>query len=81
VSSFKEIIKTELDIEQDYLKLTRLGSNVTNFIDLKTTDRKSFMGKILEEVDVYLKYFKKVSTDMREVKSVISHLIDKLTKL
>ena len=49
--------KNELDIEMDYLKLARLGSNVTNFIDLKTTERKSFMGKLLDEVDIYLKYF------------------------
>lgn len=81
VTSFKDIVKEELDIEPDYLKLARLGSNVTNFIDLKTTDRKNFMGKILEELDIYLKYYKKVTNDMREVKSVISHTVDKLTKL
>lgn len=81
VTSFKELVKEELDIEMDYLKLTRLGSNVTNFIDLKTTERKSFMGKILEELDIYLKYHKKITTDMREVKSIISHTIDKLNKL
>jgi recombinational DNA repair ATPase RecF len=81
VKSFKDIIHEELGIEMDYLKLTRLGSNVTNFIDLKTTDRKSFMGKILDEVDIYLKYYKKIVADMREVKSVISHTVDKITKL
>ena len=81
VSSFKEYVKDELNIEMDYLKLTRLGSNVTNFIDLKTTERKSFMGKILDEVDIYLKYHKKITSDMREVKSIISHLMDKINKL
>jgi DNA repair exonuclease SbcCD ATPase subunit len=81
VTSFKDIVKTEFDIEMDYLKLTRLGSNVTNFIDLKTTDRKAFMGKILDEVEIYLKYFKKLTNDMRQTKSVISHLIDKIDKL
>lgn len=81
VTSFKELVKEHLDIEMDYLKLTRLGSNVTNFIDLKTTDRKSFMGNILDDVDIYLKYFKKVTNSMRELKSVISHLVDKITKL
>ena len=34
VSSFKEIVKEELQIEPDYLKLIRLGSNVTSLIDL-----------------------------------------------
>lgn len=81
VRSFKEYIKTELDLEQDYLKLVRLGNNVTNFIDMKTTERKSFMGKILNEVDIYLQLHKKVNKDMIEMKSIISHLIDKLSKL
>lgn len=81
VTSFKDLVRENLDIEPDYLKLTRLGSNVTNFIDLKTTERKSFMGKILDEVEIYLKYFKKITSDMREVKSIISHLVDKISKL
>lgn len=80
-TSFKEIVKEELDIEPDYLKLVRLGNNVTNFIDHKATERKAFMGKILSEVDVYLKFFKKVNKDMIELKSVISHLLDKIMKL
>ena len=81
VTSFKSIIKEELDIEMDYLKLARLGSNVTNFIDLKTTERKSFMGKLLDELDIYLKYYQKISNDMRKIKSVISHIVDKIQKL
>lgn len=80
-TSFKDIVKEELDIEPDYLKLVRLGNNVTNFIDHKAAERKAFMGKILSEVDIYLKYFKKINKDMIELKSVISHLIDKIYKL
>lgn len=81
VRSFKEIIKEELGIEDDYLKLIRLGDNVTNFIDLKTSERKTFMGKILNEVDIYLKFYKKIVLNIREVKSIISHTIDKIDKL
>ena len=81
VTSFKSIVNEELEIEMDYLKLIRLGNNVTNFIDLKSTERKAFMGQIISEVEVYLKYFKKVTGKMRETKSVVSHLIDKIDKL
>ena len=81
VKSFKEVIKEELDIEPDYLKLSRLGSNVTNFIDLKTSERKSFMGKILDEVEIYLKYYKKITEKIREIKSIISHTVNKISKL
>lgn len=81
VTSFKSIIKEELDLDIDYLKLIRLGDNVTNLIDLKTTERKGYMGKFLDEVDIYLKYYKKLTNDMREAKSIISHLVDKIQKL
>lgn len=79
--SFKDVVYEELNIEPDYMKLVRLGNNVTNFIDHKALERKAFMGKILNEVDIYLKFHKKVSKDMAELKSVISHLVDKITKL
>lgn len=81
VTSFKDIVKDELDLEIDYLKLIRLGSNVKGFIDLKSTDRKAFMSKILSEVDIFLRLHKKISKDITAVKSVLSHNIDKIKKL
>ena len=81
VTSFKSIINEELDLEMDFLKLIRLGANVTNFIDMKTTERKTFMGKLLDAIDIFLKYYKKVTKDLSEMKSVISHISDKLNKI
>ena len=80
VTSFKEIVKEELDIEMDYLKLVRLGNNVTNLLDLKTTERKNYMSKLLDDVDVYLKYYKKISKDINQIKTLMNHTIDKLSK-
>lgn len=77
VTMFKELVKQELDMEQDYMKLVRLGNNVTNLIDLKSTERKNFMSKILEELNVYLMYYKKVNADVLSMKTIISHLINK----
>lgn len=77
VTMFKELVKQELDMEQDYMKLVRLGNNVTNIIDLKSTDRKNFMSKILEELNVYLIHYKKVNADVLSMKTIISHLINK----
>lgn len=77
VTMFKELVKQELDMEQDYMKLVRLGNNVTNLIDLKSTERKNFMSKVLEELEVYLQYYKKVNADVLNMKTIISHLINK----
>jgi DNA repair exonuclease SbcCD ATPase subunit len=81
VTSFKAIISEELDMEPEYLKLMRLGSNVTNFIDQKSTDRKNYMSKILDDVDLFMKYYKVSTNKIRELKTIISHLSDKLNKL
>ena len=47
VTSFKSIVSDVLHIDMDYLKLIRLGDNVTNLIRLKGTERKNFMSKML----------------------------------
>lgn len=81
VTSFKEIVKEELQIEPEYLKLIRLGSNVTSMIDLSETERKTFMSKILDDIGVYLDHYKNVNDKLRRFKDTISHTVNKLDKL
>ena len=58
VTSFKEYVREELQIEPDYLKLIRLGSNVISLIDLTATERKNFMSKIMDDIGIFLEYYK-----------------------
>lgn len=81
VTSFKERVKEFFGIDMDYLKLIRIGDNVTNLIKLKATDRKNFMSKFLDSVDIYLKYNKKITEDVKDIKLIISHNADKIGKL
>lgn len=81
VTSFKEIVGKELGLEQDYMKLTRLGSNVTNFIDMKRQERKNFTGKIISEADIYLSYHKKIMVDKNKVNIQINHTSDLIRRL
>lgn len=80
VRSFQELVKIELDLELDYLKLIRLGNNVTNLIKLKTTDRKKFMSKLLETTDVYLSLYKKISVYVNQIRLLMNHLLDKIRR-
>ena len=80
-SSFKELVKTHLGLDMDYLKLLRLGVNVNNLIKQLSTERKNFMSKILDDVNVWLKLYNKVNGDARDLKNIISHLVDKVNKL
>ena len=80
VRSFLLTVSEELGIEPNYLKLIRLGNNVTNLLQLSATDRKKFLSTLLQELDIYLNYFKKLTDDSRILKSQISHLSDQLSK-
>lgn len=80
VTSFKSIIEEEFDIDISYLKLIRLGNNVTNMLDLSATERKRFLSNLLSELDDYLKLFKKLSEDSKILKLQISHTVDKLKR-
>ena len=81
VTSFKEIVKLELHIEPDYLKLIRLGSNVKSLIGLTETERKTFMSNILDEIGIYLNYYKSVGEKLKHFKEMISHTVNKIEKL
>lgn len=80
VTSFKDIVYEYLDVDITFLKLIRIGSNVSNLIKAKATERKTFMGKILEDVDWYLKQYKNVSMKERELNVLMNHTIDQLSK-
>ena len=80
VTSFKELVAEYLDIEMSYLKLIRMGDNVKNLISCKSTERKQFSAKLLEEVDWYLKKYKEISQKERDLKAVMSHIVDEISK-
>jgi len=80
VKSFKEQVYNELGIDQDLLKLMRLGSNVTSLINMKATNRKSFATKLFSDIDIYNNFYKKVSDEYRNVRAVMKNISDKLSK-
>lgn len=81
VQSFLRLVDEFLDIEMDYLKLIRMGDNVNNLIRAKTSERKTFMGKILEDINIFLKHHKLIVQKQRDVKVLLSHITDKISKL
>jgi len=81
VKSFIEIVLLELGLEIDFLKLLRLGSNVTNFIDMKASERKNFTSELLSDIDIYSQFYKKINEDTRILKTVLRSVIEKIDKL
>ena len=81
VTSFNDTVHRELSIEQDYLKLLRLGSNVTNMIEMKSSERKRFTSDLLSDIDIYNKLYKKINDDSRILKGMIKSVSDKIHNL
>lgn len=81
VTSFIEIIKDELSLEQDFLRLLRLGSNVSNLIDMKSIERKNFTSNLLSDINIFTKLFKKINDDNKLLRGLLKTVSDKITKL
>ena len=57
ITTFNKIVEQELGVTEDYFKVGRLGNNITNFINLKSSDRKKYISNFLPNIDEYLKLF------------------------
>ena len=83
VSSFKDIVETELGIDQNYLRLIRIGPNVSNIINLTSTERKNYFAQMLSSTEIYLsilKYVKDLSRTITAQSQLLSKKIGDVTE-
>ena len=76
--SFRDVIEREFGIEQNFLRLLRLGPNVSNLIHMKSAERKSFVASLLRDAETYTMLHKKLMDDMRNSNSQTNILSNKL---
>lgn len=81
VSSFKYVIVTEFGLEQSFLRLIRIGANVTGLLELSTTERKSFVASMLDSANAMLALNKKLKDELRNCTTSISVISNKLAQL
>ena len=72
VTSFLSLVELHMGITPEMMRLVRLGSNVNSFLTLSSAERKSYIGRLIEEVELYLKIYKKINEDIRVVKVLMS---------
>lgn len=76
--SFKEWIQVEFGIDQSFLRLMRLGPNVVNFINMKATERKTYIASLLDSTDLYLSLYKAWNTELRTLNTKAGILMNKI---
>lgn len=80
IRTFNEIIEKELDITPDYFAIGRLGSNVSNFIDFPTAERKKYINKFIPNIDDYISAYENTNTKLLEINKRLKSLEVKLEK-
>lgn len=77
-NSFRDIVDVEFGLEQNFLKLFRIGSNVINLPDMTATERKSFVSSMLADTDIYTMLYRKLGEENRALNAQMTILINKL---
>lgn len=81
VNSFKELVLKYLEVDEAYFKIARIGTNVTNFIDMSTADRKKYISLFLPDVDVYLENYKKFNEKYNTINKTIKFITGEIDKI
>lgn len=73
VKSFLQLVEFNFGLTEEMMRLIRLGTNVNSFITLAPAKRKEYIGKLIEEIDMYLRIHKKINEDIRVVKAMLAN--------
>lgn len=81
VTSFKNLVLQHLEVDESYFKIARVGTNVTNFIDMPTAERKKYISLFLPDVDIYLENYKKINEKYNALNKNIKFITQEINKL
>jgi hypothetical protein len=81
VTSFAAVLEVELGITKDYFKVGRIGTNVSNFIDLNYSDRKRFISNFLPNIDPYMSINKISGSKLSDIKKIAKFVANEIEKI
>lgn len=78
ISSCKEMINEELELDANYITLTQLSSTKRGMADLRPAERKRYVNSILSSTDVYNTMYKTLSKKASTYKALMSSISSKI---
>lgn len=81
ISSFKEISESELCLDANFIALSQLSSSDRGLADKKPSERKKFIGNIVENIQVYNNMNKTLTKRGSVFKSMVNSLIGKINNI
>lgn len=80
VKTFKDVVLDKLGLDEAFLGLLSLGNTIDGFVKYTASNRKKFATQIFSQLGIYNKYYKIVSSKVRDTKSVLANVTTKLEK-
>lgn len=81
VRTFNETVLNEFGLTTDYFKIGKIGSNTKNFIELTSSERKTFISRLLPKIEDYIERFNIVKEKYRKQNQDIKIVATDLGKL
>jgi hypothetical protein len=81
ISSYKEIIFQEFDLDSNFVTLSRLSSDDRGLADKSPAERKKFMAYIVESLETYNAIYKNLNKKSSIFKSYVSNLHTKIQNI
>lgn len=81
ITSYKEIIFSEFELDSNYISLSRLSSIDRGLGDKKPAERKRFASSIIDNMEVYNNIYKTLNKKSLVLKSTINNLHTKIQNI
>lgn len=81
ITSCKDCIYEELQLDPNYITLTQLSSNKRGIADLRPADRKRYVNAILTATDVYNDMYKTLSKKASTYKGMVQSITSKIDNI
>lgn len=79
-TTFRELVQRYFYLDESFLGLLSLGNDLKGLVERTAGERKQIAVKIFTELNIYMDYYKNASDHVKELKSVLTSVTDKLMK-
>jgi DNA repair exonuclease SbcCD ATPase subunit len=80
VTTFNELVQQYFYIDESFLTLLALGNSVRSMVEYTSGERKKMAVRIFTELNVYMTYYKNATAVVKELKTILSNVVDKLDR-
>jgi energy-coupling factor transporter ATP-binding protein EcfA2 len=78
ITTFKDVLDTEFGLDPNFISLSRISTEDKGLVDKKPTERKKFVNKIIDQVEVYNNILKVLNKRSSSFKSLINNITSKI---